>query len=105
MAVSAGSLVAICILISLSALFSGLTLGLMSLDMVGLQIVIQSGQRPEVRARVRARHPPRARRRRGARPSVYVRAVRQCRVPGAPSDARPPPRLLRALLDEATLST
>jgi CBS domain containing-hemolysin-like protein len=50
MAVSAASLLATLILISLSALFSGLTLGLMGLDKVGLQIVIESGLRPEVPA-------------------------------------------------------
>jgi len=42
------SLFASVFLICLSALFSGLTLGLMGLDKVGLQIVIESGQRNEV---------------------------------------------------------
>lgn len=42
------SLFASVFLICLSALFSGLTLGLMGLDKVGLQIVIESGQRAEV---------------------------------------------------------
>jgi hypothetical protein len=46
--VSVASLVAILFLLSMSALFSGLTLGLMGLDMVGLRIVIESGERPEV---------------------------------------------------------
>ena len=46
--VAVSSLLASLFLISLSALFSGLTLGLMGLDKVGLQIVIESGQRAEV---------------------------------------------------------
>jgi hypothetical protein len=59
--VSAASIIAILFLLSMSALFSGLTLGLMGLDMVGLRIVIESGERPEVswlaqRAAQRATH-------------------------------------------------
>jgi hypothetical protein len=46
--VSVSSIAAIFVLLSMSALFSGLTLGLMGLDMVGLRIVIESGERPEV---------------------------------------------------------
>jgi metal transporter CNNM len=41
------SVVAIGICLTLSAFFSGLTLGLMSLDVMGLQIVIESGNREE----------------------------------------------------------
>jgi metal transporter CNNM len=41
------SLLAIGICLTLSAIFSGLTLGLMSLDLMGLQIVIESGTRKE----------------------------------------------------------
>ncbi|EKX51381.1 hypothetical protein GUITHDRAFT_65872 [Guillardia theta CCMP2712] len=48
--INATSLIASVVLISLSALFSGLTLGLMGLDQVGLRIVIESGERPEASA-------------------------------------------------------
>ena len=44
---SPASLIGALVLICLSALFSGLTLGLMGLDKMGLQIVIESGQRAE----------------------------------------------------------
>lgn len=43
----AGSYATIVVLICLSALFSGLTLGLMGLDQMGLKIVIESGSREE----------------------------------------------------------
>ena len=50
---SPASLIGALVLICLSALFSGLTLGLMGLDKMGLQIVIESGQRAEASARER----------------------------------------------------
>jgi hypothetical protein len=46
--VSVASVIAIFVLLSMSALFSGLTLGIMGLDLVGLRIIIESGERPEV---------------------------------------------------------
>jgi metal transporter CNNM len=45
--ITAGNLIASLCLLSLSALFSGLTLGLMSLDKIGLEVVIQSGERED----------------------------------------------------------
>eukprot|EP00290_Baffinella_frigidus_P002445 CAMPEP_0180186904 /NCGR_PEP_ID=MMETSP0986-20121125/43239_1 /TAXON_ID=697907 /ORGANISM="non described non described, Strain CCMP2293" /LENGTH=692 /DNA_ID=CAMNT_0022140953 /DNA_START=14 /DNA_END=2093 /DNA_ORIENTATION=+ len=48
-----GSIIATGVLLCLSALFSGLTLGLMGLDQMGLQVVIRSGTRPEASAQER----------------------------------------------------
>jgi metal transporter CNNM len=45
--VNPGVWVVILLLISLSATFSGLTLGLLSLDLIGLEIIIASGSPAE----------------------------------------------------------